>query len=73
MITQATKKQEIRDWLKCNQISAAVDMRKAELLELVNRLFNMMFNKTYYVNKLLKIHGHIVVRLPPHLWKLNIR
>lgn len=66
--TRANKKADIRTWLENNDITTTHNMRKAELLELVNKL---SITKTYYVDELLKQHGHTVVRLPPYHCDLN--
>lgn len=66
--TQATRKQDIRDWLESNGVSTTSEMRKAELITLVKA---RNWTKTYYVDELLKKHGHTVLRLPPYHCDLN--
>lgn len=66
--TQATRKASMREWLDNNGVSTTNDMRKAELLGLVKQLNH---TKTYYVDELLKKHGHTVLRLPPYHCDLN--
>lgn len=66
--TQAARKQEIRDWLESNEVSTTGDMRKAELLQLVKKFSH---TKTFYVDEILKKHGHTVLRLPPYHCDLN--
>lgn len=66
--TQATRKDSIIKWLQMQRIPITSDMRKAELLELVKA---KQHTKIYYVDELLKEHGHTVVRLPPYHCELN--
>lgn len=66
--TQATRKNDILTWLHSQQVPATSEMRKAELLQLVKL---QQHKKTYYVDELLKEHGHTVVRLPPYHCELN--
>lgn len=66
--TQSNKKCDIISWLQSNNVPVTADMRKAELLHLVKM---QNHTKTYYVDELLKQHGHVVVRLPPYHCELN--
>lgn len=64
----ATKKEDIRDWLRTKGIDFTDDMVKAELLDLVRR------NKPrprYIVDELAMAAGHRVLRLPPRHCELN--
>lgn len=63
-----SRKQDIRDWLTSNNITWSEEFTKIELLCLVKR------NKPdpiYFIDDLLKEHGHEVLRLPPYHCHLN--
>lgn len=66
--TQANRKEELRTWLESNGVSTTADMRKAELITFIKQ---MTVTRTYYVDQLLKQHGHTVLRLPPYHCELN--
>lgn len=63
-----SKKAEIQQWLQEKGIAFLQDMTKAELLEIVRR------NKPepdYKADRILREHGHTVLRLPPYHCDLN--
>jgi transposase len=66
--TTATKKDDIRLWLRDRRIDFTDDMLKGELLEIVRR------NKPrprYIIDELAMEAGHKVLRLPPRHCELN--
>ncbi|XP_034187268.1 uncharacterized protein LOC117607556 [Osmia lignaria lignaria] len=64
-----SKKEDILRWLVENNIPYAQNMRKYQLLELVDR--HKKLKKTFKVDEILKVHGHNALRLPPSMSDLN--
>lgn len=62
-------KQEMMDWLEKNNVPFSQEMRKFELLELVELVKPQ--EKRYRIDGLLRFHGHTVIRLPPYMCELN--
>ena len=67
---QATKKQEMRDWLTGQGVSFSSSMTKPHLYELVKQQKEHL-EKTYEVDSMLAESGHTVARLPPYHCDLN--
>lgn len=62
-------KADMINWLMENNIPHAATMNKYELVELIARY--KMFEKTYVIDEVLKMHGCIALRLPPYMHELN--
>ncbi|PSN48823.1 hypothetical protein C0J52_05103 [Blattella germanica] len=62
-------KQEMMKWLQDNKIKFSADMKKDELFELIQRFKPQ--EKTYHIDKLISMHGHIALRLPPYMCELT--
>ncbi|XP_012135354.1 uncharacterized protein LOC105661841 [Megachile rotundata] len=62
-------KKEVIQWLTENNIPHGSDMRKYQLFELVES--NKKLEKSSKVDELLKLHEHIILRIPPHMHDLN--
>lgn len=67
--TLNSRKSELLEWLRTHGVSFQVDMKKAELLELV-RLNKPQFPK-YVIDELAKQKGHRIIRLPPYHCHFN--
>ncbi|XP_029055141.1 uncharacterized protein LOC114882418 [Osmia bicornis bicornis] len=65
--TQA-KKKDMVDWLTTNGIPCSENMRKFELLELIDR---NRPPKTYKIDQIVQLSGHTILRLPPYMCNLN--
>ena len=66
--TTSTKKEDIRLWLKRNDIAFEDEMLKVELLELVKKQQRV---PVYVVDEMAKQKGHEVLRLAPYNCDLN--
>lgn len=64
-----TKKADIQQWLTSKSINWNLDMLKAELLLLVSNVRSRY--EEYRVDRLAKLHGHTILRLPPYHCELN--
>lgn len=67
--TISSKKCLMVEWLNKFNIPFEPDMKKAELLEIIN-LHKPRFPK-YVIDELAKNHGHTVIRLPPYHCHFN--
>lgn len=67
--TQATRKDDVKDWLRNHGLPFRDDMLKAELLNICKR--NKPDQPKYTIDTILRQHGHDVVRLPPYHPDLN--
>ncbi|XP_055904959.1 uncharacterized protein LOC129940597 [Eupeodes corollae] len=67
--TTATKKNDIKIWLRSNDISFEDDMVKSELLSIVKH--HKTRYETYVVDDMAQAAGHEVLRLPPYHCELN--
>ncbi|CAK9816658.1 hypothetical protein ANTQUA_LOCUS9050 [Anthophora quadrimaculata] len=56
------------DWLLNNGIPCCGEMRKLELMELINE---NKPQKAYKVDQMTQQHGYTVLRLPPYICELN--
>lgn len=65
----ATKKEDIKIWLRSNNISFEDDMVRAELLSIVKR--HKTHYETYVIDDIAQAAGHKVLRLPPYHCELN--
>ncbi|XP_072389589.1 uncharacterized protein [Diabrotica undecimpunctata] len=68
-ITTASKKDEIKEWLRKRNIPFTDDMLRAELYTLAK--FYQRHHKSYEIDKLLEENGHSVLRLPPYHPEFN--
>ncbi|XP_049868104.1 uncharacterized protein LOC126375422 [Pectinophora gossypiella] len=66
--TTATRKDDVKKFMKEHNITYREEWTKAELL---TELKKQMPEKKYVVDELLKSHGHEVLRLPPYNCDLN--
>ena len=66
--TSSSTKNEIKSWLRQNDMDFEEDMLKVELLDVVRRSCH---KRTYVVDELAKEHGHQVLRLAPYQCDLN--
>ncbi|XP_049941721.1 uncharacterized protein LOC126418820 [Schistocerca serialis cubense] len=57
------------DWLLKRKAEADLSMRKTKLFDIIKR--HNPEEKIFEINKILKAHGHTVLRLPPHNFALN--
>lgn len=62
-------KREMIEWLAKNNIPFSEDLKKFDLLELIEK--HKQPEKVYRIDQVLKAHGHTVVRLPPYMCDLN--
>lgn len=56
-------------WLEKNNVLISPHMFKVELFNLIAKYKSN--EKIYYVDELLKVEGHTVLRLPPYMYDLN--
>ncbi|XP_047990121.1 uncharacterized protein LOC125229345 [Leguminivora glycinivorella] len=66
---KSSTKQDKIDWLTRNNIMADITMRKDHLCDLIE--LHKAPENTFKMDKLIKRHGHDVLRLPPYMCDLN--
>ncbi|CAH1381942.1 unnamed protein product, partial [Tenebrio molitor] len=66
--TYNSKKADIQDWLKTNNIPYEEEMLKAELLQIAK---GSCKEKEYVIDTILAQHGHKVLSLPPYHCQFN--
>ncbi|XP_034194909.2 uncharacterized protein LOC117611102 isoform X1 [Osmia lignaria lignaria] len=64
--TKYSKKADMVRWLVENNIPHTQDMRKYQLLELIEK--SKKCRKTFKVDEMLKLHNHNALRLPPYMY-----
>ncbi|XP_045488624.1 uncharacterized protein LOC123690059 [Pieris rapae] len=67
-VTMNSKKQEMQDFIKKNNLSYLETMKKAELYEIIKTINQ---ENVYLIDEILKKHGHKAVRLPPYHCDFN--
>ncbi|XP_043262779.1 uncharacterized protein LOC122403884 [Colletes gigas] len=63
------RKSDMMDWLLRNNVPYSEDMKKYELVHLIEQ--HKGPEKIFKADEVLKCHGHIVLRLPPYMCDLN--
>lgn len=64
-----SKKSDMQDWLRRNNVQFQENMLKVELYGLIKA--HKPLHKTYVIDNLLAMNGHCVLRLPPYSPELN--
>ncbi len=67
--TSASKKAEMQDWLKAQNVQFSSNLKKADLYEIIKQ-YKPRFQK-YRMDEIAKKDGHDILRLPPYHCDLN--